>query len=114
MNSMSSMWLPIHSEKAEPVSSGPGVHSKDDRPGFALRLSSRIGAWGLLGGILASVSPQLGLSLPVGLSGVIGGIGVLAGGLGISIASSLVLKETLGTRLTRIRRCRDGEDSLGG
>jgi len=70
------------------------------RQGLALRLSSRIGAWGLLGGILAPILPQLGVPLPLGFSSVIGGIGTLAGGLGIAVASSLVLKETFGTRRT--------------
>lgn len=83
-----------------PEAADASVDRPTARPGIALRLSSRIGAWGLLGGILAPVIPQLGVPLPLGLSSIIGGIGILAGGLGIAVASSLVLKETFGTRRT--------------
>ena len=68
------------------------------RPEFLMRLSSRIGVWGLLGGMAGVLSPILGISVPFRVSMTLGGIGLLAGGLGIAAASSLVLRETWGTK----------------
>ena len=68
------------------------------KPGFLLSLSSRIGAWGLLGGIAVILAPILGASIPISLSLTLGGTGLLIGGFGVGVASSLVLRKTWGTR----------------
>ena len=70
---------------------------------FPLRLSSRIGAWGLLGGIVGSLSATLGFPFSSALSGIFSATGFLAGGIGIAVASALVLRKTRGPfRLLRL------------
>jgi len=77
---------------------GPPLQRRILRPGFAMRLASRIGVWGVLGGTVALLAPVLGIPLPFGLFSIGSGIGFLAGGLGIATASYLVLRETSGSR----------------
>jgi len=70
------------------------------RPDFPLRVSSRIGAWGALVGIGASLANALGLSTPYWILGPVSGLGFLVGGLGITVASALVLRRTKGSMRT--------------
>lgn len=86
-------------EELEPIPESRSLLDRlNVRPGFLLSLSSRIGVWGLLCGVGAFVAP-LFFSFPhMGLTGVVGGLGLLAGGLGIFSASALVLRETDGSK----------------
>jgi hypothetical protein len=80
-----------------------GVERRMTSADFPLRLSSRIGVWGLLGGIVCSLSTTWGFPFSSALSGVLSATGFLAGGLGIGVASALVLRRTRGPfRLMRL------------
>ena len=62
-----------------------------------MRLSSRIGVWGMVAGLGATFAATLGVYLPFGMSGLVSGLGFFAGGLGVSVASAIVLRQTRGS-----------------
>jgi len=78
---------------------GPGVEAGKPlvRSDFLMRASTRFGVWGILGGLVASLSSAWSFPFSFGYSGILSGLGFLVGGLGVTVASALVLRETRGS-----------------
>lgn len=79
-----------------PEVEGPGhdLERSPVRADVLMPISTRVGVWGLLGGLVASLSSVWGFPFSFGFSGVLSGLGFLAGGLGATVASALVLRRT--------------------
>jgi len=93
-----SLKIPEDPEKGH-LFTGPG-----NRTGWAIRLSSRVGVWGITAGLSGILTVPLLVNIHsspwMAIAELAAGLGCLLGGFGVSVASGLVLREVRG--LSRI------------